>query len=214
VAAFETTGYRPRDADVYVMYTQVGQQVARFTMRENRTMFLFVFAEGTAAEVSGESAQKRRLHERFGNAGWECPEILRALDAADDLYFDRVSQIRLPEWSRGRVALVGDAAYCVSLLAGQGSALAMAGAYVLAGELRRAGGDYREAFRNYEHRLAPMLSRKQDAAERFAGSFAPRSAFKLLVRNQASKLLSIPIVADWALGRDLMDPIPLPEYRQ
>ena len=85
------------------------------------------------------AAQKALLNAKFGDAGWECPQILAALDESDDLYFDRVSQIRMDAWSKGRVALVGDAAFCVSLLAGQGSALAMAAAYVLAGELGRAG---------------------------------------------------------------------------
>ena len=78
VAAFEVEGYRPRDELVYIMYTQVGSQVGRFSMLGNRTMFLFVFAdygiEGTAA--NDIQAQKATLRERFGNSGWECPQIL------------------------------------------------------------------------------------------------------------------------------------------
>ena len=81
-----------------------------------------------------------------GNAG----TFLDELKDTQELYFDRVSQIRMPSWSRGRVALVGDAAFCVSLLAGQGSALAMTSAYVLAGELAKAGGRHDVAFREYE----------------------------------------------------------------
>ena len=146
VAAFEVKGYRPRDELVYVMYTQVGQQVVRFAMRDDRTMFLFTFADKNITGVDTVEAQKAVLRERFGASGWECPEILQALDSCNDLYFDRVSQIQMePQrgmWTRGRVTLVGDAASCVSLLAGQGSALAMVGAYILAGELHRAHGDY------------------------------------------------------------------------
>ena len=67
-------------------------------------------------------------------------------------------------WTRGRVGLVGDAAWCVSLLAGQGSAIAMAGEYILAGELHRAGGDYRSAFARYENQFAAFVMRKQQAA--------------------------------------------------
>ena len=110
-------------------------------MRGDRTMFLFTFADEDATGSDSPAAQKALLRKRFENSGWECPQILDALDAGDDLYFDRVSQIR---WIRkgtvdaGRVTLVGDAASCVSLLAGQGSALAMVAAYILAGELRRA----------------------------------------------------------------------------
>ena len=120
VAAFEVKGYRPRDDLVYVMYTQVGRQVVRFAMRDDRTMFLFTFADENVTVVDNIEVQKTILRERFGAGGWECPEILQALDSCNDLYFDRVSQIRMdPQrgmWTRGRVTLVGDAAFCVSLL--------------------------------------------------------------------------------------------------
>lgn len=214
VAAFDAPGYRPRDEGVYVLYTQVGQQVARFSMRDDRTMFLFVFAddERDGAVEQGLEPQKRLLRRRFEASGWECVRILDAMDASPDLYFDRVSQIRMPAWTSGRVALVGDAASCVSLLAGQGSALAMTAAYVLAGELHRARGDHRQAFARYQELLGPLIAKKQKGAERFAGSFVPRSALGLLVRNQVSRLLKIGFIAELALGRDLRDSITLPVY--
>ena len=73
--------------------------------------------------------------------------ILATLDDVDDLYFDVVSQIRMDRWSRGRVLLIGDAAGCISLLGGEGTGLAITEAYVLAGELARAGADYRRRLR-------------------------------------------------------------------
>src|SRR5581483_5030964 len=151
---------------------------------------------------------------RFGGSGWECPAILDALDRADDFYFDRVSQIRMDAWSRGRVALVGDAAHCVSLLAGQGSALGMAGAYILAGELHRAHGDYGAAFTRYQALLQPLIRQKQKAALRFAGFFAPESKFKLWLRNRIMNLLHIGWIADLAVTSDLADRIVLPDYEQ
>jgi 2-polyprenyl-6-methoxyphenol hydroxylase-like FAD-dependent oxidoreductase len=81
--------------------------------------------------------QKDILRAEFGGAGWECPQILEAMESCGNIYFDRVSQIRTPNWSLGRVGLVGDAAFCPSLLAGQGAALAMIAAYVSGGELSR-----------------------------------------------------------------------------
>ncbi len=216
VAAFEIKGYRPRDELVYVMYTQVGQQVVRFAMRDDRTMFLFTFADEDIAVVDTVEAQKRVLRERFGASGWECPEILQALDSCNELYFDRVSQIQMDSargmWTRGRVTLVGDAAYCVSLLAGQGSALAMAGAYILAGELHRAHGDYAAAFRRYQDLFYPFVLHKQKAARRFAGTFAPKSNFALFLRNQIFRLMAFPWIAELAVGRDLADTIVLPDY--
>ena len=90
------------------------------------------------------------LRHVFAGVGWECPRILAAMEEADGVYLDRVSQIRMNRWTSGRTALVGDAAACVSLLAGEGTGLAMAEAYVLAGELLDCKGDYRTAFARYE----------------------------------------------------------------
>jgi 2-polyprenyl-6-methoxyphenol hydroxylase-like FAD-dependent oxidoreductase len=210
-AAFGIDGYRPRDELIYVMYTEVGQQVARFAMRDDRTMFLFTFADPDP-DSGDVPAQKELLRRRFSGSGWECPSILDALDCTDDLYFDRVSQIRMDAWSQGRVALVGDAAYCVSLLAGQGSALGMAGAYVLAGELRRAAGDYVAAFARYQAIFQPLIRAKQEMALRFAGAFAPKSKFRLWLRNRILNLLGVGWIAGLTVGRDLADRISLPDY--
>lgn len=215
VAAFEAEAYEPRDELVYVLYTEVGQQVGRFTMRNNRTLFLFTFSDPNP-ENGDLKEQKRILYNRFGNSGWECPHILKALDATQELYFDRASQIQMnggpDSWSRGRVAVLGDAAFCVSLLAGQGTALAMVAAYILAGEIHRAGQDYATAFKRYQERFGPFVRKKQDAALRFANTFAPKSRFSLFMRNQVMNLMRIPLIADFAVGRDLADRIVLPDY--
>jgi 2-polyprenyl-6-methoxyphenol hydroxylase-like FAD-dependent oxidoreductase len=214
VGAFEAQGYAPRDEDVYVSYSEPGRQVARFALRGDRTLFLFVFHD-PSPELPREDdtdAQKAVLHRQFGSSGWECPRILAALDACDELYFDRVSQIRMESWTQGRVALVGDAAWCPSLLAGEGSALAMIGAYVLAGELRRAEGDWRAAFAEYERRLGSFVSEKQRAAARFATSFAPRTAFGVAVRNLVTHAFAVGPIADLFLGKALRDEIHLPDY--
>lgn len=213
VAAFEVPGYRPRDEEMYVLHTAPGLQIGRFAMRDDRTMFLFVWRDPDPTIPRDPDDQRAELRSRFGASGWETAEILRALDASPELYFDRVSQIRMESWTRGRVALVGDAAHCASLLAGQGSALAMLGATVLAGELQLARGDHRLAFERYEQRLRAFIAHKQRAAEGFASSFVPGSAFGVALRNKLSSLLSIPLVAKLALGRSLRDDIELPDYR-
>jgi 2-polyprenyl-6-methoxyphenol hydroxylase-like FAD-dependent oxidoreductase len=214
VAAFESEGYYPRDEGIYVSYGLPGKQVSRFPLRDNRTLFLIVFRAPKQALVGPHdmSAQKAILHREFDDAGWECAQILGALDRTKELYFDTVSQIRMDCWSRGRVTLVGDAAFAPSLLAGQGSALAMAAAYVLAGELATAEGQYQRAFRRYECILRAFIDGKQKAAQQFAGSFVPKTRFGLIMRNELSKAFRFPFLANLFIGRGLLDRLTLPPY--
>jgi 2-polyprenyl-6-methoxyphenol hydroxylase-like FAD-dependent oxidoreductase len=212
VAAAEVAGYRPRDELVYLTYTRPGFQVARFALRGERTLFLFVFTAEQAggAEPRDRTGRLELLRRIYGDAGWECPAILDALQGAEEIYLDRVSQIVMPAWSKGRVALLGDAAACVSLLAGEGSSLAMTAAYTLAAELRQ--GDPLAALRRYEARLRPLVARKQAGARRFAGWFAPRTALGLWLRDRVSGLLRIGPLARLLVGRDLEDAIELPDW--
>lgn len=214
VAAFEAEGYAPRDELVYLAYNTPGRMAARFTMRDDKTLFLFVFTTGRLGGPDpGNTAEvKATLRQVFGDAGWECPEILRTLEGVSEVYFDRVSQIIMDHWSSGRVALIGDAAAAVSLLAGEGSGLAMVQAYVLAGELHRAGADYREAFGRYERRLRPLVEARQRSARGFATMFAPKTSLGVWTRNQASKLLNVAPLADWVVRREFRDDVALPEF--
>ena len=117
-AAFEVEGYRPRDELVYVGYGVPGRQIFRFSMRNDKTIFLFVFRDEylTTASLSSDQERKAALTHVFADVGWECPWILAAMANVRDIYFDRVSQIRMDRWTKGRAALVGDAAACVSSL--------------------------------------------------------------------------------------------------
>jgi len=212
VAAFEACGYRPRDDDVYLIYGRPGCMVGRFTLRDDRTLFLLVFLAPGADLPTTQAEQKKMLRDVYRNGGWECSNMLGELARTDDLYFDRVSQIRMPEWSRGRIALVGDAAFCVSLLAGQGSALAMISAYMLAGELAAAQGRYEQAFGRYEALLRSYIATKQRGAVRFAGAFAPKTQIGILVRNFVVRAFAIPGLAKLAFGGDIADKLQLPDY--
>ena len=159
-----------------MIYNEPSGMLGRVALRGDRTLFLFVFAaDGDSLRAHETAAQKAQLRERFGSGRWECARILERLDEAPELYYDRVSQIHMGAWSRGRVALLGDAAFCVSLMAGQGSALAMAAGYVLAGELGGDGGRHDEAFRNTEALLRSTVASKRKAAERFSAAFAPQN---------------------------------------
>lgn len=214
VAAFEVDGYHPRDELVYVTHGVPGRQMSRFAMKDDKTMFLCVFRNQymTTGFPGTEEERKAVLRDVFAGVGWECQRILEAMENVSDIYFDRVSQIRMEQWSRGRTALVGDAAACVSLLAGEGTGLAMAEAYVLAGELCDCGGDFAAAFARYEERMMPFLKGKQASAAKFASSFAPETALGIRFRDFVTRLFRIPLVAEFFVGRELRDDIELPDY--
>ncbi|MEZ4451848.1 MAG: FAD-binding domain [Nannocystaceae bacterium] len=211
--AFTLPGYRPRDELTYVMWGWPGLQIARFALRGDETLFLFTFdGRSVDAVPDGVPAQKELLRRITAGKEGEVTAIMDRLDEVSNLYFDRMSQIRMPGWSRGRVALVGDAVACASLLAGEGSSLGMAEAYVLAGELRRAEGDHVAAFAAWESRLRPMVEKKQDDALKFARYFVPRTRLSLFLRDLGTRLASVPFIARRALAPMFRPPITLPEY--
>lgn len=211
VAACVVDGYRPRDELVYVTYAAPGRQLARVALRGDRTMFLFIFRAERPSTGGSGLAPKDELRNEFGDVGWESREMLAALDDVDDLYFDVVSQIRMDGWSRDRVLLMGDAAGCISLLGGEGTGLAITEAYVLAGELARAGGDYRHAFAAYEARLRPFISAKQAGAVHYIRFFATKTQFGLWFRNLAMRTMNFGPLATLLAG-GIRDDFELPDY--
>ncbi|HUB97926.1 MAG TPA: hypothetical protein VL993_18520, partial [Stellaceae bacterium] len=100
-----------------------------------------------------------------------------------------------------------------SLLAGAGSAFAMLGAYVLAGELHEADGDFERAFPAYERRLRAFILRQQDAAARFAGSFTPKTRVGLFLRDRVVNLMNVPGVGVWLTRQMFGETFPIPTYR-
>ncbi|ASU83835.1 hypothetical protein CDO52_14510 [Nocardiopsis gilva YIM 90087] len=119
--------------------------------------------------------QMRFVEKIFGNDGWEIPRLLRAMRDSPDFHFAPSRQIRMDSWSRGRVALVGDAGYCPDPMTGFGSCLAMAGAHILAGELRAAGGDHTIALPAYEEAMRAIVPAGQGIADFSTSFFAPRA---------------------------------------
>jgi 2-polyprenyl-6-methoxyphenol hydroxylase-like FAD-dependent oxidoreductase len=130
---------------------------------------------------------KHMLIKAYAGGSWRVPELMDRVREADDLYFDSVSQVRLDRWSTGRVALLGDAASCVSLF-GDGSTLAMAGAATLAEALAATPADHEAAFRRYEaeHRL--LVEPKQRNVAQAASMLIPVSRFGITMRNAATRL--------------------------
>ena len=120
--------------------------------------------------------------------------MLKAHAASDPIFFDSVTQIVMPQWHKGRVALIGDACGCLTLLAGQGSHMAMAGGYVLAEELARQA-DHTAAFTAYQKFLKPHVDKKQRDAARFAGLFVPKpNSWPWLRRLTLKLMFSRPLI--------------------
>lgn len=209
-AAFEAEGYRPRNELVAMMYADIGFQALRLTLDADNALFLLSVRHD--GPVPGErSQQEELLRDALSDAGWEVPAILKLMPEAKDFFFDSVSQIRMPSWWSGRVVLVGDAGAAPSFPAGQGSALAMIGAYVLGAELARQE-DPRVAFARYEEQLAPLIRSKQDAAVGLGLAFAPKDRWQLFLRNSAMRMMGLPGIADLLMGRSFRDAIELPSF--
>ena len=182
----------------FSMFNVPNKQVAVYTISKEKAASFFIFTapEKLNYEHHDIEKQKQILKNEFMNAGWKCPELLSKIDTTSDFYFDSISQIQIENWSKGRVSLVGDACYCPSLLSGKGSTLAMVGAYILAGELKLANGNYKTAYEEYEKLLKPFMEKKQKSAQAFAKSFVPKSNFGIWLRNQVFKLMSISFIAN------------------
>jgi 2-polyprenyl-6-methoxyphenol hydroxylase-like FAD-dependent oxidoreductase len=212
VAVFRLADYPLRDELTYVSHTVPKRQVARVALRDDETLVLLICRSELIDGDPPREQQKAALRRAFGDMKWEVPDMLDRMDDVDDVYFDRVSQIHLPRWSTERVAVIGDAAACASLLAGEGTGLAMIEAYVLAGELHRADGDIVRALAAFEARLRSFVTLKQKAALRFRAFFAPRTALALRVRNLAVRALAMPFVGNRLIGGSLRDDLVLPDY--
>jgi 2-polyprenyl-6-methoxyphenol hydroxylase-like FAD-dependent oxidoreductase len=151
--------------------------------------------------------QKEMLKEKFGDAGWEVPRVLAALDDTPDLYLEAIGQVKMDRWSKGRIVLVGDAGYCASPISGMGTTLALCGACVLAGELGRHA-DHVDAFAAYEKIMRPFVDQAQ-SVPKFAPRLAsPHSRIGIAMANAPGfRTLLSPLLSPKA------DNIDLPDYR-
>jgi len=142
-----------------MQYTELGRVAAIWSSRGDtnaRACFGFT-APSADIDLHDRARQQQVLKNVYQGIGWEIPRLLGMMSGAPDFYFDAAAQICMDHWSQGRVVLVGDAGYCASPMSGQGTSLALIGAYVLAGELAAAAGAYQPAFREYEKQMRPFV---------------------------------------------------------
>lgn len=147
-------------------------------------VFCFASDEEIPYDYRDEGRQRRIIAEQFAGVGWRTAELLEEVAASPRFYFDKLCQIRMPAWSRGRVALVGDAAYCASPAAGTGGSLAIDGAAALGDAMRAAAGDHALAFRTYDETFRPFIDVVQaDAVRVGLETLVPRTEAAIRERN-------------------------------
>lgn len=168
-----------------------GKTAGTYSARQNQEAkaLLYFASEPLPYDRRDAAAQKKIVADTYAGIGWEVPRLLAGLESAPDFYFDSVSQIKLDRYSRGRVALVGDAGYCASPLSGMGTSLAVVGAYVLAGELHAAGGDHARAFAQYDVRMRGFVAACQKQGADGGRWFIPASRAFLAMRNLTFRLM-------------------------
>jgi 2-polyprenyl-6-methoxyphenol hydroxylase-like FAD-dependent oxidoreductase len=185
----------------FTTLTAPGRMAAAYPAGPDRTATFFLLR----SPVHGgerRSELPTLLDALFSDLGGQVPELLATLPRALDCYTDRTVQVRSSTWHRGRVALLGDACWCVSLLAGQGASLAMAGGVVLAEEIAATPDDVPGALSRYEARLRPTTERLAASGARTAAWFAPEQRWRMAVRDLATRGGAWPVVGP-VLGRRL-----------
>ena len=143
-----------------------GRNCLIYTVRDDTELRIcFTFPATIDDEHLGDpDAQRKLVAYQAAHLGWEVPRLIDTIFTAPDFYFGVMAQILMPRWTMGRIALVGDAGYCPSPFTGQGSSLALVGAYILAFELGRHGDDHAAAFAAYEARMRPFVEKNQAIA--------------------------------------------------
>ncbi|MCW9133694.1 FAD-dependent monooxygenase [Bacillus paramycoides] len=196
ISIFTLENYLNLDNRV-LLYTMPGKTVGMYSARDNteaKGMFLFQ-SEALEYDRYDEESQKKLVENAFvGYTDWEISRILKSMKEATDFYFDEICQIHMSTWSKGRITLVGDAAYGPSPLSGQGTSLALVGAYVLAGELKTTHGDYSRAYVTYEQEMRKFVEKNQKIGKLAAGSMVGKSSFKIFLRNLMLRVPNLMVV--------------------
>jgi 2-polyprenyl-6-methoxyphenol hydroxylase-like FAD-dependent oxidoreductase len=173
-----------------IMLNAPGKSLTLHPSRESPlAALIFWKPEIGGFDYSDSEQHKRILETTYADIRWKVPDVLAAARASSDLYFDSVSQVEMATWARGRVALLGDASACVSLF-GDGSTLAIAGAYTLATAVAENSTDHDAAFRQYQAQHGKLVAPKQRNVTLLASLIVPRTQFAISLRNRALGILT------------------------
>jgi 2-polyprenyl-6-methoxyphenol hydroxylase-like FAD-dependent oxidoreductase len=170
------------------MYNLPGKAVM-LNAYNNKTDIILCFS--SEKEISydhrDEAQQRRIISEQFAGQGWRTQELLEEVSNSKTFYFDKVNQIKMPSWTKGRVALVGDAAYCASPAAGTGGSLAIIGAGALADAFEKHPGNFERAFQHYNESFRPFIEDVQAKAVNTLDALIPKTEEAIRKRNTQSK---------------------------
>jgi 2-polyprenyl-6-methoxyphenol hydroxylase-like FAD-dependent oxidoreductase len=176
--------------DQVVLTDTIDREMGFYTLRDSRVA---VFAVHRTANQSVPDDTRTAMQDAYRGLGWLVPETLELCPPSERIYYDQVAQIEMPRWSKGRVALLGDACYAVSLMAGQGASLGMAGACVLADQLQTAPS-IESALASYERQFRPVAEDKQKNGRGATRWLVPTSPTELWIRRTVLRLARLPVV--------------------
>lgn len=177
-------------------YQGAGKLLNVYSLAENEDakVFMLFTVNEQIDDYRNSITQKKIITEKFSGDGWKAKEILEAMHQAPDFYFDTISQVHMNTLSTERVVLIGDAGYCPSPASGQGSSMALVGAYILAGELATAREDYRFAFSAYEREMLPYISVNQELGVQILKEMIPKSKIQVWFQT---RILSLILKLPW-----------------
>ena len=172
-------------ADTTQLYNEPGRAVMVKTYNNKTDIVLCFSSEHELPYDYRDEAQQRAIiAEQFAASAWKTPALLAEVAKSKTFYFDKLCQVRMPSWSKGRVALVGDAAYCASPAAGRGGSLAIDGAAALGDAFAQFPNEFARAFQAYEEAFRPFIEDVQDKVVSFGVAFLiPRTEEAIRERN-------------------------------
>ena len=192
---FDDARIRAACAGRFALTDTIGRQMGFYALRDGRVA---AFGVHRTPDPGLPDDTRTAVREAYRSLEWVVPEALAQCPPSEEIYYDQVAQVVMSAWSAGRIALVGDACHAVSLLAGQGASLAVAGARVLAAQLH-SGVPIAPALAAYERQWRPVAEDRQASGRAAARWFLPRTHAELWVRRAALKVAALPVV-NRALG--------------
>ncbi|MGP3937192.1 FAD-dependent monooxygenase [Nonomuraea sp. KM88] len=190
---FDAPDLHAATEDAFCLTDSVNRQMGFYALRDGRVA---AFAVHRSADPTVPDDPRVAIRRAYTGLGWVTPRALEQCPPAEEIYYDQVAQIVLPEWSTGRVVLLGDAAHAVSLIAGQGASLGIAGAFLLASRLAHAPTIER-ATAEFERLWRPVVEDKQRNARSMARWFLPSTPTDLRIRRIMLSLTRVPFVTGY-----------------